>query len=81
MQMRNSIKNPINKKSTPSAFTNCTGYRNWVLSTAMQDITNEITSMNSTKLNPKVSKDISIIADEFPYDLKVLQLLKLMVCI
>lgn len=44
-----------------------------------QDSIYELKSMNSTKLNPKVLRDILVIAEKFPYDLGVTYLLAFMV--
>lgn len=45
----------------------------------MSNIIDHIESMNSTKLNPKVLEDMSLIADHFQYNVEVNKLLQYIV--
>lgn len=63
----------------PSVSMNCTGVVSKGIASNIQTCFNDINSMNSTKLNPKISNDLSIIIDKFPYNHEVYHLLEIMV--
>lgn len=57
---------------------NCAGERSGIARNIRNTFVS-IESMESTKLNTKVSNDLSIIADAFPYNYEVYDLLEIMV--